>query len=156
MKPALFLVAAITAPALASSAAVEKEEFRLTPRDIGRLEQRDGGAGTSGVAGIRTLVLAGNPAKEGPYSIELRVPAHTQIAAHTHRDYRSAVVVSGTWYFGYGNSASAEATKPLPRGSFYTELAGDAYFAVTQAQPVTVIISGTGPTDTRYVGQRTP
>ena len=75
---------------------------------------------------------------------------------HTHRDNRSAVVVSGTWYFGYGSVAAPAATKALGPGSFYTEPAGDAHFAITRAQPVTVIISGYGPTDTRFLGSARP
>lgn len=49
-----------------------------------------GGAGTSGGAGIRTVILAGDPSKRGPDLIERRVIAHTRIAAHTDRDDRSA------------------------------------------------------------------
>lgn len=102
------------------------------------------------------MILAGDPAKPGPYTIELRVPARTQIAAHAHRDNRSAVVVSGTWYFGYGSVAAPGATKALGPGSFYTEPAGDAHFATTRAHPVTVIISGYGPTDTLFIHGRSP
>jgi hypothetical protein len=31
------------------------------------------------------------------------VPAHTRIAAHSHRDDRVATVISGTWDIGYGD-----------------------------------------------------
>jgi uncharacterized RmlC-like cupin family protein len=81
----------------------------------------------------------------------LIVPANTSIAAHTHRDNRTAVVVSGTWYFGYGRKADEALTKALAPGSFYTEPAGAAHFAITKAEPVSVIITGYGPTDTIYV-----
>ncbi len=154
MRRALALLALAAAPALAASS-TNRAEVRLAPGDIAALQQRAGGAGTSGVTGVRTVILAGDPTKAGPYTIELRVPAHTRIAAHTHRDGRSAVVVSGTWYFGYGAVAAPGATKALGPGSFYTEPAGDAHFAITRDQPVTVIISGFGPTDTRFFdGQR--
>lgn len=61
------------------------------------------GVGTSGVDGIRTVLLSGDPAQRGPYVLEIRVPANTSIAPHIHRDDRTATVVSGTWYFGYGS-----------------------------------------------------
>jgi quercetin dioxygenase-like cupin family protein len=127
------------------------DKMRLTPQEIGARPASGAGAGTSGVSGIRTIVLLGTPAKPGPYAIELIVPANTKIAPHTHRDNRTAVVVSGTWYFGYGRKADAALTKALAPGSFYTEPAGAAHFAITKAEPVAVIISGTGPTDTIYV-----
>jgi hypothetical protein len=74
-----------------------------------------------------------------------------EIQAHTHRDDRSAIVMSGTWYFGYGSVADEAATKPLPAGSFYTEPGGVAHFALTKAEPVVVYITGFGPTDTVYL-----
>jgi uncharacterized RmlC-like cupin family protein len=111
----------------------------------------EAGSGTSGVAGIRTTVVAGEPSMPGPYTIRLTIPPNTRIQAHTHRDNRSAVVVAGVWYFGYGLLAKANAEKALPAGSFYTEPAGVAHFAETKVEPVTVYITGDGPTDTRYV-----
>lgn len=108
-------------------------------------------AGTSGLAGIPTIVLAGDPSHAGMYTIELLVPEHTRIDAHQHRDNRSAVVVSGTWHFGYGNKAEDAKTKALGPGSFYTEPAHPPHLAHTEGEPVAVIITGSGPTDTRYV-----
>ena len=51
----------------------------------------------------------------------LHVPANTRIAAHDHPDDRVATVVSGTWYFGYGDRFNAADVKALPPGSYYTE-----------------------------------
>jgi len=111
----------------------------------------DSGAGTSGVAGIRTTVVAGDPTQAGPYTIRLSIPANTTIQAHTHRDNRVAIVMSGVWYFGYGPVGSATKEKALPAGSFYTEPSGVAHFAKTRTDPVIVYITGSGPTDTVFV-----
>ena len=100
---------------------------------------------------MNPTILEGDPAKAGIYTIRLSIPANTVIAAHTHRDNRAAVVMSGTWYFGYGKSASEALTKPLAPGSFYTEPGGVAHFALTKSQPVVVFITGYGPSDTIYV-----
>ena len=43
----------------------------------------DSGAGTSGVGGIRTTVMSGDPTQDGPHTIRLSVPANTKIQAHT-------------------------------------------------------------------------
>jgi uncharacterized RmlC-like cupin family protein len=123
---------------------------RLNPDEIAALQKGGAGAGTSGVKGIQTIVLAGDPNAAGPYTIEIIVPANTRIAAHHHRDDRAAVVVSGDWFFGYGSVANAGATKRLTRGSFYTEPGGAPHFALTHAKPAAVIITGAGPTDTVY------
>jgi hypothetical protein len=122
----------------------------LSAAEMGALTKNKAGAGTSGVAGIQTIVLSGDPAKAGPYAIQLKVPAHTNIAAHTHRDNRFAMVVSGGWHFGYGETANA-ATTALGPGGFYTEPAGMAHFAFTGDQPTVVYITGQGPSDTTYI-----
>ena len=135
----------------AHAAPLPSPQLRLTPSEIDSMPARDGGAGTSGVAGIRTTVIAGDPTRDGPYTIRISVPANTKIQAHSHRDDRTAIVISGVWYFGYGPAAVAAAEKALPMGSFYTEPSGVAHFAETRADPVVVYITGHGPTDTVYV-----
>ncbi|CAN5907885.1 hypothetical protein BH11PSE1_BH11PSE1_00590 [soil metagenome] len=125
-------------------------ELRLTTAEIAALAKGGAGAGSSGVSGIQTTVLSGDPTKPGPYTIEIRVPANTRIAAHHHRDDRTGVVVSGTWRFGYGDKADEVLTKALGPGGFYTEPADQPHFAMTGAEPAVVYITGAGPTDTVY------
>lgn len=147
-------LAATVAPfALLASVSAQAQQVRLTPAEIEGQAKGGAGPGTSGVAGIRTTVLLGDPSKPGPYTIEIRVPAHTRIQAHTHRDARSAVVVGGTWYFGYGTIAEEAKVKALPPGSFYTEPADDPHFALTRDEPAIVYITGWGPTDTIYTAK---
>lgn len=138
-------VLAVASPTLAEPLA------RLAPGDIAGLPAEGAVPGTSGVSGVTTTVLSGDPGRAGIYTIRLYVPAHTTIRAHSHRDDRSAVVVSGIWWFGYGAKADAAALKPLPAGGFYTEPAGQPHFARTGDNPVVVFITGLGPTDTVYV-----
>jgi quercetin dioxygenase-like cupin family protein len=142
--------------AVAYAAPVASPQIRLSPDDVDALQSHDSGAGTSGVAGIRTTVVAGDPTRPGSYTIRLSIPANTKIRAHTHRDDRTAVVAAGVWYFGYGPVANAAAEKALPAGSFYTEPGGVAHFAETKASPVLVYITGSGPTDTVYKASDEP
>jgi quercetin dioxygenase-like cupin family protein len=99
---------------------------------------------------VQTTILRGNPDEAGPYTILLRVPAHTRIAAHDHPDDRVAVVISGTWSFGYGEKFSPDALKTLPPGSVYTEPPHRPHFAETHAEPVVVEITGFGPSGVHY------
>ncbi len=126
-------------------------EKRLTPSEFDFPQQANPGTGSSGVGGIQTVVLKGDPNESGVYTIMLRVPAHTQIAAHSHRDDRVATVVSGTWHFGYGEKFDESKLKTLPPGSFYTEPPGQNHFAETSDEPVVVQITGFGPSSTEYV-----
>ena len=136
---------------VAGSAQSGGDQARLTAAEIAALPKVGPSLGTSGVSCIRTTVLSGDPAYPGLYTIMLHVPAGTRIAAHSHRDTRSAVVISGTWHFGFGSTADDVATKALGPGSFYTEPADVPHFARTGAEAVVVYITGMGPTDTRYV-----
>lgn len=109
------------------------------------------GAGTSGISGIRTVLLYGDPAKPGPYALEIHVPPNTAIAPHTHRDDRFATVISGAWYFGYGANSKGAPVKPLSAGGFYTEPGGAPHFAFTRDEPAVVRLTGVGPSDTTFV-----
>src|SRR3984893_16743548 len=49
-------------------------ETALTLEQAQAMPQSGAGAGTSGVAAIRTVLLSGDPAKPGPYVLEIHVP----------------------------------------------------------------------------------
>jgi uncharacterized RmlC-like cupin family protein len=125
--------------------------MRLTPDEVRANQTGSEQIGSSGLAGVSTKVIHGDPSKSGFYTIVLSVPARTTIQAHTHRDDRMAVVVSGTWHFGYGDRFDQRALRRLPPGSVYSEPGGVSHFAQTADDAVLVEISGFGPTDTLYV-----
>jgi uncharacterized RmlC-like cupin family protein len=136
----------------AAGAAQETSSHRrLNPSEIDAVSPSGAGAGTSGVTGIQTRVLKGEPTRSGVYTIQLTVPANTRIEAHHHSDDRVATVVSGSWHFGYGARFDEKLLKELPPGSFYTEPPNEPHFARTGSAPVVLHISGFGPTGTRYV-----
>ena len=124
---------------------------RLTPADVTAVPPQAAGAGTSRLPAVSTRILFGDPAKAGLYTIELRVAPDTTIQAHSHRDTRTAVVLEGLWFFGYGPRNEPSLLKELPSGSFYTEPGGEVHFARTGPQGATVAITGYGPSDTTYV-----
>lgn len=145
-----FLIAA--AFLLTTSAAIAQSlpEMRMTPAEIRASVLDSNQIGSSGLPGVHTKVVFGDPSKVGFYTILLFVPAHTTIQAHSHRDDRVATVVSGEWHFGYGNRFDPKSLKTLPSGSVYSEPGGNNHFARTDTDPVVVEICGYGPTDTRY------
>jgi hypothetical protein len=150
-----FMVARLAIVAVSlftASAAIAQSlpEMRMTPAEIRTSSLDNNQIGSSGVPGVHTKVVFGDPSKVGFYTILLFVPAHTTIQAHSHRDDRMAVVVSGEWHFGYGTHFDAKSLKTLPPGSAYSEPGGDNHFAQTDNEAVIVQISGYGPTDTRY------
>lgn len=151
MRAAATTLLLLLGVASATSSAGPPSELRLTPAEIDGLARSSGGAGTSGLPEVTTTVLFGDPAQPGLYVIQLEVTPNTIIRAHSHKDTRTASVVSGLWYFGYGQKNLPDLLRPLPAGSFYTEPAGQAHFARTGPEGAQVMITGYGPTDTVYV-----
>ena len=145
-----FVITALSLVAASVATAQSLPEMRMTPAEIQGSALDSNQIGSSGLPGVHTKVVFGDPSKVGFYTILLFVPAHTTIQAHTHRDDRVAVVVSGEWHLGYGNHFDAKSLKTLPPGSVYSEPGGDNHFARTDAEAVVVEISGYGPTDTHY------
>lgn len=145
------LVCMLAAIVFVSSAKGQDASKRLTSEEIAAIVPTGAGAGTSGVSGIQTRVLKGDPTKPGLYTIQLTVPANTRIAAHKHPDDRVATVISGTWFIGYGTEFDEKKLKALKPGSFYTEPPDVDHFARTGRSAVVVQITGFGPTGTEYV-----
>jgi len=145
-----FLIAALSLMSASALTAQSLPEMRITPQEIRASALDSNQIGSSGLPGVHTKVLVGDPSKAGFYAILLFVPAHTTIQAHSHRDDRVATVVSGEWHLGYGTHFDAKSLKKLPPGSVYSEPGSDNHFAQTDNDPVIVEISGYGPTDTHY------
>src|SRR5260370_37771974 len=136
---------------VAGSAGGDSSEKRFIPEEYKFPDVGNPGTGSSGVGGIQTVILKGNPDQAGLYTIMLRVPAHTRIASHSHRDDRVATVISGTWHIGYGDKFDEAKLKALPPGSFYTEPPSRNHFAETGDEAVVVQVTGFGPSSTEYV-----
>ncbi|BDI34025.1 hypothetical protein CCAX7_60760 [Capsulimonas corticalis] len=125
-------------------------QLRLTPEEVKSAHSLlPSETGSSGASSVREIVIHGDPAKPGLYTILLKVGPNTRIAAHRHPDDRMATVLSGVWYFGYGPKFDTAKLKQLPAGSVYAEPAGANHFAMTRG-PVIVEITGYGPSGVTY------
>jgi quercetin dioxygenase-like cupin family protein len=101
------------------------------------------------VPGPSTAVLVGDPSKQGVYVSRLKLPAGTKLPPHTHPDeWRTAVVLSGTLYYGYGEQWDDGKLKAYPAGTFFTEPKGTPHFVWAKDGEVIVQITGMGPTGT--------
>ena len=95
--------------------------------------------------------LIGDPTKPGLYTVRVAIAAGSQVPPHAHRDNRSITVVSGNWQVGYGTTFDAKALKALPPNSVYTEPAGQPHFSLAGDEPVVILVTGYGPSDTKFV-----
>jgi len=139
---------------LAAAAAMAGGELQPARIPAGDIPWPDSSArveGTGMRAGLQILVVAGDAKSNGLFTMMFKIPANTRIPPHSHPDVRSCFVLSGTWYFGYGERADASLLKLLPAGSHYTEPAGMNHFAETHDEPVIAECTAIGPTGTIFV-----
>lgn len=138
-----------TTAAIAQDSSSRLPDYAMTLGELSAV-QPTGGAGGSGNAKVQVVTILGDASKPGTYAQLLKVGANAQIAAHHHAGERVGTVLQGTWHFGYGTEFDKAKLKTLPVGSVYTEPSGGAHFAMTGDEPVIVLITGSGPTDTVY------
>ena len=102
-------IVGVASAAILAQTGGDSREKRITPAEVPWPAGASTGTslvGSSGVSGIQTVTLKGDPTKAGLYTILLRVGPNTKIQAHSHPDDRSATVVSGDWYFGTGRNST--------------------------------------------------
>ena len=96
--------------------------------------------------GTSTAVLYGDPAKPSVYVARVKIPAGFKLMPHTHPDdWRTAVVLSGTLYFGLGNKWDESKLKPYPTGTFFSEPKDTPHFAWAKDGEVILQVTAKGP-----------
>lgn len=108
-------------------------------------------SGIAPTSGVHMTTLVGDPTKHGIYTVRVAIAAGTTVQPHMHRDNRSVTVMSGNWQMAYGNKFDAKLLKSLPPGSVYTEPAGQPHFSAAVGGPVVILVTGMGPSDTKFV-----
>ncbi len=151
---ALLRIEPVAATVTIAEAQVAEPQIRLTPEDIQALAAQ--APKNPARPGPGSLTLNGDPTKAGVYTVQVTLPAHTTVPPHTHRDNRAVYVVSGTLYVGYGEKRDPAALKTLPPGSYYTEPALTPHYTETHDDPVVIVITGMGPSDTHLLGAGPP
>jgi quercetin dioxygenase-like cupin family protein len=102
--------------------------------------------------GLQTSVLIGNPAEKGAYVQRIKLPPHVRLEPHWHPNRsRMVTVLQGTFSYAYGETFDASKLKVLPPGSFFTEPAGIAHYAMTGNDEVVLELHATGPDGTVYL-----
>jgi quercetin dioxygenase-like cupin family protein len=98
--------------------------------------------------GMETMVLAGDPRKEGLYTMRIKVPPGMKLFPHFHPDNRNAVILSGTFYYNYGEKFDESELKEMPAGTFFTEPARQPHYAWAKGGEVIIQVTGVGPSGT--------
>ena len=62
-------------------------------------------------------IVVGEPSREGPYTIRVKLPHGTKMKPHSHPEDRMYTVISGTFYIGLCDRFDAEKLQAYPPGS---------------------------------------
>jgi hypothetical protein len=100
--------------------------------------------------GVKTASLQGSPAQSGPFTIRLKLPAGYKLGPHWHPRDEIVTVLSGTVYFGTGETFNPAKGKAYPAGSFVVLPANTPHFTWTKGEAV-IQAHGIGPLDFTYV-----
>ena len=138
-------------PLFACAADNDLPATRVTADEIPWPDNSSRTEGTAMRSGLQTLIISGNAKAPALYTIMFKLPPNTKIPPHSHPDVRSCFVLSGTWYFAYGDTRNEAELKALLAGSYYTEPAGANHFAETRDEQVVAECTAVGPTGTTFV-----
>lgn len=94
--------------------------------------------------GTKMALLEGDPAKEGPFTMRIKLPANYMIAPHTHPGIEHVTVISGTFNLGVGEKFDSTNGKALPVGSFVIIQPGFAHYG-WGADETVLQLHGMGP-----------
>lgn len=100
--------------------------------------------------GAKLAVMEGDPTKEGPFVMRLKLPDGYRIAPHMHPKTERLTVISGTFRLGMGAKFDPEMLRSLPTGTFGYWPAGMKHFAQAKGETV-VQLHGIGPWQIVYL-----
>jgi quercetin dioxygenase-like cupin family protein len=101
--------------------------------------------------GTQISMVAGDPAKPGPFVLRIKFPAKTVIAPHTHAQAETLTILSGSIYHQHGKTIDTAAGQPLRAGGF-VYLPQDMPHALwTTDEAVELQVNGTGPFGLNYI-----
>lgn len=145
----LTLVLLVAAGVLHTSAVAQQpghDQMHLYP-----LAEVKWGSGPASLPpGAQFAVLEGDPAKEGLFTMRLRLPDGYVISPHYHSGVEHVTVIAGTFNVGIGEKFDRAATKPMRAGTFGYWPPPMRHFAWTQGETI-LQLHGVGPWTLTYV-----
>ena len=130
--------------ALFASFQAQESPVIVTPSDIKWAD-----APPSLPHGAKATILAGDPAKEGPFTLRLKMPADYKIGPHFHPDTETVTVLSGSFNVSMGDTFDASKAKHLEAGSFVAVPKKSPHFAFTKEETV-IQVNAHGPWSITY------
>lgn len=103
--------------------------------------------------GATMATLLGEPAKEGPYLVWIKLPGGFEIPPYFHTIAERLTVLSGKLHVGAGDEFDKFTTTPLTAGAHAQWLAGVNHFAWAEGETL-IQLHGEGPWVMNYVNPK--
>jgi quercetin dioxygenase-like cupin family protein len=151
VRPTFITVLALTIPLARISGQSGTETVQSTNMGLhspATVEWKSGPASLP--AGAMVAALEGDPTKEGPFVMRLKVPDGYHVPAHTHPKTERVTVISGTMFLAMGDNLDRSVAKTLPTGTYGFWPAGMKHAAWFDGETV-IQLHGTGPWQINYL-----
>ena len=100
---------------------------------------------------VRLAVVVGEPSREGPYVVRVKVPRGVKLMPHRHREDRVYTVVSGVFYIGLGDRFDADRLEAYPPGSVIILPGETSHFHWARSGEYITQVTAIGPLALEYV-----
>jgi quercetin dioxygenase-like cupin family protein len=101
-------------------------------------------------AGAQLAVISGDPSKEGPFVMRLKMPAGYNVPAHYHPQYENVTVLTGEFHVGMGDKLDTDKGMLLRPGGYVEAPAKMHHYAWVTSDTI-VQVAGPGPFGIIYV-----
>jgi quercetin dioxygenase-like cupin family protein len=99
----------------------------------------------------RLAIVVGEPAREGPYTIRVKLPHGTKMMPHSHPEDRMYTVISGIFYIGLGDNFDPEKLQAYPPGSVVILPGNTSHFHWAKSGEYITQVTAIGPLGLEYI-----
>jgi quercetin dioxygenase-like cupin family protein len=99
----------------------------------------------------RLAIVVGEPLREGPYTIRVKLPRGTKMMPHSHPEDRMYTVISGIFYIGLGDNFDAEKLHAYPPGSVIILPGDTSHFHWAKSGEYVTQVTAIGPLGLEYI-----
>src|SRR5262245_41969431 len=105
-------------------------------------------------ASVRLAVVVGQPLRDGPYTIRVKVPHGIKLMPHRHPEDRIYTVISGIFYIGLGDKFDAEKLKAYPPGAVIILPGSTSHFHWAKSGDYITQVTAIGPLGLEYINAK--
>jgi hypothetical protein len=103
---------------------------------------------------VRLAVVVGEPSKEAPYMVRVKVPHDVKLMPHKHPEDRIYTVISGVFYIGLGDQFDADKLEAYPPGAVIVLPGDTSHFHWAKSGEYVTQVTAVGPLGIDYVNPK--